>query len=423
MLLGAGGREHAIAIALAKDPAVSSILAAPGNPGIEEFGTCVGLDILDADAVVALAKDRDIDLVIIGPETAMIAGVGDALREAGIPVFGAGAEVARLESSKSYAKAVMAALDIPAPMSRLCSTVDQVEDAMDIFGAPYVVKDDGLAAGKGVIVTSDREAALRHAMACFARNAYDETPAVVVEEFIDGEEVSITFFSDGWDVVALLPAQDYKRFSADDGAPNTSGMGAYTPLTWLPANFVDDVTDRVALPLVREMAHQKTPLIGPLTLTAILGPRGLRVLEFDVHMGDPESQVVLPLLRKPFGQLVRDGANSGLANVRLEWESGFAVGVVLSAKGYPGKVRTGDPLRKVSKAAKLHEVSVLHGGTSYGEDGDIVSNAGRVLTVVAVSSELESARKLAYEAVEKVKLADSYYRKDIAAHSEIPQNL
>ncbi|HSO65030.1 MAG TPA: phosphoribosylamine--glycine ligase, partial [Ornithinibacter sp.] len=302
LVVGSGAREHAIVRSLSLDPSVDEVVAAPGNPGIAELAACEPLPagVTDPAGVVELATRLGIDLVVIGPEAPLVAGVADAVRAAGIACFGPSAEAARLEGSKAFAKDVMSAAEVPTGLAHVCTTIEGVEEALDALGAPHVVKEDGLAAGKGVVVTDDREEALAHARACLAR----PDGAVVVEEFLSGPEVSLFCLCDGTSVVPLSPAQDFKRVGDADAGPNTGGMGAYSPLDWAPEGLVDEVVRRVAQPVVDEMHRRGTPFSGVLYVGLALTPRGPRVIEFNARFGDPETQVVLARLLTPLGGLL-----------------------------------------------------------------------------------------------------------------------
>ncbi|MFN8081026.1 MAG: phosphoribosylamine--glycine ligase [Kineosporiaceae bacterium] len=416
LVLGSGAREHALVAALSADADVHDIVAAPGNPGMPV--PCRPVDAADPDAVRALieaerAAGRGFDLVVVGPEAPLVAGVADAVRAAGVPCFGPSAEAARLEGSKAFAKEVMAAAGVPTAMAHVCTTVDEVAEALDAFGAPYVVKDDGLAAGKGVVVTDDRDAALDHARACLAGRP---EAAVVVEEYLDGPEVSLFVLCDGESVVPLAPAQDFKRVGDGDTGPNTGGMGAYSPLPWAPAHLVDNVVDRVALPVVREMAHRGTPFSGVLYCGLALTARGLRVVEFNVRFGDPETQSVLARLATPLGGVLLAAATGSLAGLApLRWRDAAAVTVVLAADNYPAAPRTGDAITGLDAAATVTGASVLHAGTARDPDGRLVSAGGRVLSVVGLGDDLDAARTVAYEAISRIELPGAHYRSDIAA--------
>ncbi len=417
LVVGSGAREHAITRALTTDSTPHEVLVAPGNPGTGQIATNLPVDPLDPAAVAALAQAHEVDLVVVGPEAPLVAGVGDAVRAAGIPCFGPDAAAARLEGSKAFAKEVMASAGVPTAMAYVCQTVEQVAAALDAFGAPYVVKDDGLAAGKGVVVTDDREAALDHARACLSRSTTPdgERPTVVVEEFLDGPEVSLFCICDGTDAVPLAPAQDFKRLSDGDAGPNTGGMGAYSPLPWAPPELVDEVMERVARPVVHEMARRGTPFVGVLYVGLALTSRGLRVIEFNARFGDPETQVVLARLKSSLAQLLHAAATGTLAEVPAPaWRDRAAVTVVLAAEGYPGVCRSGDLIEGVADAEELPGVHVLHAGCATGEDGSLVSAGGRVLSVVGTGKDQEEARERAYAGVQRIRLAGSQHRTDIA---------
>lgn len=422
LVVGTGAREHALVRALSLDPAVTELHAAPGNPGIGRLATLHPVDQLDGAQVAALATRLGADLVVVGPEAPLVAGVADAVRAAGLPVFGPSGEAARLEGSKAFAKDVMAAAGVPTAEPRLVTSPDEVEAALDAFGAPYVVKEDGLAAGKGVVVTDDREAAIAHARACLEK----EGGAVVVEEYLDGPEVSLFVLSDGTDVVPLVPAQDFKRVGDGDTGPNTGGMGAYSPLPWAPAGLVDEVVATVARPTVAEMARRGTPFAGVLYCGLALTSKGVRVVEFNARFGDPETQVVLARLATPLAGVLLAAATGRLGDLPpLEWHDEAAVTVVVASEGYPGSVRSGDAITGVEAAEAVPGVHVLHAGTALrqdpgGDDDDategahLVSAGGRVLSVVGVGADLAAARAAAYAGVERIQLAGSHHRGDIA---------
>lgn len=446
LLLGSGGREHAIARALRRDDAVDVLYIAPGNPGLAALGTLVDLDILDGEAVASFAAARGVDLVVVGPEAPLVAGVADAVREAGIDVFGPSAEAARLEGSKAFAKEVMASANVPTAGSRPCVTLAEVEAALDVFGAPYVVKDDGLAAGKGVVVTNEKSEALAHARDCLDKPA----GKVVIEDYLDGPEVSLFCLCDGRTALPLEPAQDYKRARDGGAGPNTGGMGSYSPLPWADPGLVNAVTEEIAQPVVDEMARRGTPFVGVLYCGLALTSDGVKVVEFNVRFGDPETQSVLARLRTPLAGLLRAAARGELGGEALEWTSDAAVTVVLAAAGYPGPVRTGDPVKGLAAAEATAGVHVIHAGTwnaaegarnaegaalveaaevrdstgnSHANEGvsgaytgdSLVSAGGRVLACVGIGADVAAARRAAYAAIGEIELAGSHFRRDIAA--------
>lgn len=411
LVLGSGGREHAIVRALSRDPGVGEIFAAPGNPGISEYATCLPLDIADGQAVADTAVAHQVDLVVIGPEAPLVAGVADAVRDQGVVVFGPSAAAAELEASKTFAKQVMSQAQVPTAEAVSCTCLDEVVAAVDRFGSPYVVKDDGLAAGKGVVVTDDRDAALAHAESCL-----DGTGRVVIEEYLDGPEVSLFCISDGQRVVPLQPAQDFKRALDGDRGPNTGGMGAYTPLPWAPTDLTETIMSKVVRPTIKAMADRGTPFVGLLYAGLALTSQGLRVVEFNVRFGDPETQAVLEMLKTPLGAVLMAAARGDLAeDLALEWHDGAAVVVVVAAHNYPGTPRTGDRITGIGAAAEVEGAAVLQAGTAIdGESGELVSSGGRVLGVVGRGEDLSHARAVAYEACAHIKLADSQRREDIA---------
>ena len=406
LVIGAGGREHALALALSRDPLVSEVHAAPGNPGIGEFATLHDLDPMDGAAVAALAESLGADLVVIGPEAPLVAGVADAVRERGISCFGPSRLAAELEGSKAFAKDVMAAAGVPTAMAQVCVTADEVSAALDAFGPPYVVKDDGLAAGKGVVVTDDRDAAAAHAARC---------DRVVIEEFLDGPEVSLFAITDGTTVYPLQPAQDFKRVFDGDEGPNTGGMGAYTPLPWAPESLVAEVQDRVLQPTVDEMARRGARFAGLLYAGLALTSRGVRVVEFNARFGDPETQPLMALLESPLAPLLKAAADGALHEVDPpRWKEGAAVAVVMASAGYPESSSKGDVIIGTETLAKEDDVDVIHAGTA-DRDGELVTAGGRVLAVTAVGSDVADARAKAYEGVHSISFHGAQWRTDIAA--------
>lgn len=409
LVLGPGGREHAIIRALIKDPAVQQVDAAPGNAGIAQLVPVHAIDANNPAEAVALAQELSSDLVVIGPEAPLAAGVSDALREAGFAVFGPSQSAALLEGSKAFAKEVMASAQVPTALAKVATSRAEAEDALATFGAPYVVKDDGLAAGKGVVVTEDYAAALAHAETCFAAGG-----SVVIEEYLDGPEVSLFVISDGTTCLPLSPAQDFKRIFNNDEGPNTGGMGAYTPLPWLPEGFVQEVIDRVAQPTIDEMARRGTPFVGVLYCGLAATKRGIRVIEFNARFGDPETQAVLARLRTPLGGVLLAAAKGELpADLALDWDPRTAVDVVMAAENYPDTPRKGDVITGIEAAEALDGVHVDHAGTT-AQDGNILTAGGRVLAVVALGEDLTSARATAYEAIGKISWEGAQYRTDIA---------
>jgi phosphoribosylamine--glycine ligase len=411
LVLGSGAREHALVRSLAADPEVEALYAAPGNPGIARDAQVRPLDLATPADAVALAQELGVDLVVVGPEGPLVAGVADLLRDAGIATFGPSAEAARLEGSKGFAKEVMAAAGVPTALAHVCTTTEEAAAALDQFGAPFVVKDDGLAAGKGVVVTDDRAAALEHASSCLGKDG----GRVVVEEFLDGPEVSLFCVTDGETVVPLQPAQDFKRVGDGDTGPNTGGMGAYSPLPWAPPAMVAAVVARVVQPTVDELRRRGTPFVGVVYAGLALTSRGLRVIEFNARFGDPETQVVLARLRSPLGQLLHAAATGRLALLEpLRWDDGAAVTVVVAAENYPGAPVTNGVVKGIDEADAVDGAYVLHAGTKAAAYQTVVSSGGRVLSVVGVGADLAGARARAYAAVDRIVLKGSHHRTDIA---------
>jgi phosphoribosylamine---glycine ligase len=400
LLIGSGGREHALAVGLAADPGVERLIAAPGNPGIAQVADLRAVDALDPAAVAALAVEVAADLVVIGPEAPLVAGVADAVRAQGIACFGPSAAAARLEGSKAFAKEVMQAAGVPTALSYACASEDDVQRALDDFGPPYVVKNDGLAAGKGVVVTDDRDAAIAHANDC---------RQVVIEQYLSGPEVSLFVVTDGTAAVPLMPAQDFKRVADGDEGPNTGGMGAYAPLSWAPEDLVDQVMTETVHPTLAEMRKRGTPFAGLLYVGLALTKSGPKVIEFNARFGDPETQVVLAMLASPLGELLHAAATGTLADLPpLRWRDGSAVTIVVASHNYPGTPRTGD----VIEGGELD--GVIHAGTVRRDDGALVSAGGRVLSATATGPDLAAARAAAYELIGRITLDGSHHRSDIA---------
>ena len=400
LILGQGAREHAIVKALLRTGTdKSNILVAPGNTGIAKQVVCEkDLDPNDPLEVSKFALERGIELAIIGPEAPLVAGVSDALRSQGIAVFGPSKLAAQLEGSKSFAKQVMAAAGVPTAMARQCKTLAEVEQAMEDFGAPYVIKADGLAAGKGVIVTDDSKAALEHA-------AQFIQMGILVEEHLSGPEVSLFFLSDGVSVMPLTPAQDFKRAFDYDLGPNTGGMGAYSPLPWLEQDFIQKVEDSVAIPTIQELARLGAPFVGLLYCGLIVTERGIRVIEFNARFGDPETQVVLGRLITPLESLLYKAATGHLDSApEAQFSQDKAVTVVLASEGYPSTQAEVREIKGIERAERVKGVEVCY-----------ASSVGRVLSVVATGKNFKQARKRAYKAIGKIKLEGSHYRQDIAS--------
>ncbi|NLG56025.1 MAG: phosphoribosylamine--glycine ligase [Rhodococcus sp.] len=402
LVIGSGAREHALLLALSRDPSVSALMCAPGNAGTAEIAQQQAVDVASKDAVVALAQSFEADLVVIGPEVPLVLGVADAVREAGIACFGPSAAAARIEGSKAFAKDVMAAAGVRTAHSEIVDNPGKLDEALDRFGPHWVVKDDGLAAGKGVVVTEDRDAARAH-----AADLLENGHPVLLETYLDGPEVSLFVLVDGENVVPLIPAQDHKRVGDGDTGPNTGGMGAYTPLPWLPEETVTAIVEDVVKPVAAEMVKRGCPFSGLLYAGLAIGKAGPAVVEFNCRFGDPETQAVLALLESPLGELLNAAATGTLDQVApLQWKNGSAVTVVVAAENYPGTPRVGD----VISGADIE--GVLHAGTKL-VDGQVVSAGGRVLAVVGVGDDLTAARDDAYAKIEQIKLPGGHHRTDI----------
>jgi phosphoribosylamine--glycine ligase len=418
LVVGSGAREHALVTALKADESVGLIICAPGNAGIARDVQTRDVDATSAQAIADLAAELAVDLVVIGPEVPLVAGAADAVRARGIACFGPSAAAAQLEGSKAFAKQVMDEAGVDTARARVCRVMDEVAEALDEFGAPHVVKDDGLAAGKGVVVTDDRDEALAHARVCLSRGG---DARVVIEEYLDGPEVSLFGITDGTTIIALEPAQDFKRAYDGDAGPNTGGMGAYSPLPWAPANLVADVTERVLQPMIDTMRERGTPFVGLLYAGLALTARGTRVIEFNARFGDPETQVVLARLASPLGQVLLAAATGTLAALPpLAWREGAAVTVVIASKGYPESPVTGDVISGLDEAGAIEGVTVLHAGTR-ATDAGIVSAGGRVLSVTAQGESLALARSSAYEAVDLISIDGAQHRSDIALAAALSQ--
>ncbi|MGN7133212.1 phosphoribosylamine--glycine ligase [Rhodococcoides corynebacterioides] len=403
LVIGSGAREHALITALLADPGVDTVACAPGNAGIAAVVPVHAVDVASGTAVVALARELGADLVVVGPEVPLVLGVADAVRDAGIACFGPSAAAARIEGSKAFAKDVMSAAGVRTAHSEVVDTPAVLDAALNRFGPTWVVKDDGLAAGKGVVVTADRRAARDH-----AAELLELGHPVLLESFLSGPEVSLFCLVDGESVVPLLPAQDHKRVGDGDTGPNTGGMGAYTPLPWLPADMVTRIVDEVVAPVAAEMVRRGCPFSGLLYAGLAVDADGPAVIEFNCRFGDPETQAVLALLESPLGAALHATATGTLdALPPLQWKDGSAVTVVVAAENYPGRPRTGDVITGADGPG------VLHAGTARNDAGALVSAGGRVLSVVGVGADLAAARAEAYDVLSRVSLPGGHFRSDI----------
>lgn len=409
-MIGSGAREHAIVQSLLADPVTESVDCAPGNAGIAQEVPVHPIDVKNAAAITLLAQQLDVDLVVIGPEVPLAHGAADAVTAAGIACFGPLREAAKLEASKSFAKEIMDAAKVPTAKSFTCKQIADVEKAMAEFGAPYVIKDDGLAAGKGVVVTDDAEIAISHAKECFS----NPDGKVVVEEFLDGPEVSLFLLSDGKHVVPLQPAQDFKRVGDNDEGPNTGGMGAYSPLPWAQSDLAEVVVKQIGQPVIDLMHERGTPFSGVLFVGLAITSKGPKVIEFNARFGDPETQVVLSRLKTPLASLLYAAATGKLHLASpLEWSDDASVTVVVASENYPDSPVLGDVIEGLDRANSLPTVRVFHAGTRM-QEGEIVTAGGRVLSVTATGENLKIARARAYEAVGQIRIRGAHFRTDIA---------
>ena len=416
LLLGSGGRESALAWALNRSASAPDLVCMPGNPGIATTAELVTGDPADPEVVLAVATRVRPDLVVVGPEAPLVTGVGDALRGRGIDVFGPDAGAARIEGSKAYAKELMARAGVPTGRGRAFSDPTGAAVFMDELGPPYVIKADGLAAGKGVVVTSDRDAAIDAIDQCLVRGGFGEAGArIVIEEFLDGQETSVIAFCDGSDVVACDPAQDYKRVFDSDAGPNTGGMGSYSPVPACPPEVLDQIVREVIEPLIKATADDGAPFVGALYAGLALTGKGPKVIEFNARFGDPETQALLPRLESDLAEVCMACATGSLEGTKLQWSPQRCVSVVLASGGYPGAHETGFEISGVADAEATGAL-VFHAGTAVA-DGRLVTSGGRVLAVSALGPSFEAARSLAYDAASKIQFDGRHMRTDIATRA------
>ena len=425
LVVGSGGREHALAVRLAADAGVDELVMAPGNPGMAALGRCIEIAVDDVSGLVRLAREERIDLVVVGPEVPLVAGLVDALEVAGVPAFGPSAGAAQLEGSKAFAKSVMDAAGVPTAAWVATSSRDEGLAALDRFaapGVPWVIKADGLAAGKGVVVTSDRaEAESAVDAALVDRRFGDAGATLVIEEFLAGPERSLFAVCDGDDAVLLAPAQDHKRALDGDAGPNTGGMGAFCPVEGfeLGEPHVEALLGTVILPILRELARRGTPFRGLLYAGIVDTAAGPKVLEYNVRFGDPETQVVLPRLTSSLVDLMWASATGsaaradGVATVPVTFGDDAAVTVVMASAGYPERATSGVTIHGVADADALEAVQVVHAGTAWGSDGALVTAGGRVLAVTALGRDVDTARAHAYGGVACIRFDGAQYRTDI----------
>ena len=411
LLLGGGGREHAIGWKLAQSPRLTRLISAPGNPGLAQVGDTAAIDPTDPAAVIDLASSESVDLVVIGPEAPLAAGVADALGDASIPVFGPVAAAARLETSKTFAKDMMRRAGVPTGGSETFDTADTAHKHLADSTGPYVVKADGLAAGKGVLVTPDVIEAQAWVDDCFSGRFGGAGNLVVIEEFLDGDEISVFGLCDGTDVIGLRPARDYKRFSDGDGGPNTGGMGSFTPVAGFGDDFITDSVAQMIKPVLDTLAGDGIPYVGFIYAGLMLTTDGPKVLEFNCRLGDPETQALLPTLESDLLELILSCIDGTAGATRVDWSDRTAVNVVLAAKGYPGVPVRGDEIIGLDEPG---DGSVVFQAGTAAEAGRTVTAGGRVLSVVGLGEDLDSARGRAYARIATIDFAGKQYRTDIA---------
>lgn len=416
LLLGAGGREDALLRAMAASPVAGQLWVAPGNGGMNEIAQVAPIDPEDGAQVALFAKDHDIDLVVIGPEAPLVAGVADDLRDAGIAVFGPSGAAAQMEGSKKFAKEVMAKAHVPTAAYEAFDNEAEALAYLDKVGAPVVVKADGLAAGKGVVVAQTLEEAQDAVASCFSGAFGEAGSIVVIEEFLKGPEVSLLSVTDGTTVVPLATAQDHKRAGEGDTGPNTGGMGVYSPVPFVTPQEqaqMETINEKV----VRTLAAQGIPYQGVLYGGFMLTAQGPKVLEFNARFGDPETQVIVPRFKGDFLQFLYGAATGVLDQVPMDWDARWAVSVVLVSEGYPGSYEKGKVITGIDEAEALDGVTVYHAGTAKNDQGELVTAGGRVLDVTAMAPTFEEARALAYEAAEKIQFEGKTLRHDIGARA------
>ena len=414
LVIGGGGREHALVWKLAQSEKVEKLYAAPGNPGIAPLAECVPLDTANNAQVVKWAKENKIDLVVVGPEVPLVAGLSDALRAENIPVFGPSAQAAAIEGSKSFSKELMKKYNIPTAFFKVCTDLNEAKTFVREQGAPIVIKADGLAAGKGVVVAMEEKEALDALDEIMGNHKFGAAGAsVVIEEFMEGEEASLFAFTDGKTIVPMVAAQDHKRVNDEDKGPNTGGMGAYAPAPVLTADLQEKCIETIIRPTLAAMAQEGRPYSGCLYTGLMIKDNNAKVVEFNCRFGDPETQAVVPLLNSDLAEIMLACATGTLRPEMVKWSDKAAVCVVMASGGYPGDYKKGIPITGLQEAESLEDVVVFHAGTKE-VNGQIVTNGGRVLGVTAVGATIPKAKEKAYAAVERIHFADAHYRADIA---------
>ncbi|WP_158921678.1 phosphoribosylamine--glycine ligase [Acidisphaera sp. S103] len=418
LVVGSGGREHALCWALAGSPLLTKLYCAPGNPGIATVAECVNIGALDIPTLVGFAQDNAIDLVVPGPEAPLVAGITDAMEAGGIPCCGPSRAAAQLEGSKTFTKEIADAAGIPTALWERFEDADAARQFVRRRGAPVVVKADGLAAGKGVVVAATEDEALAAIDAMMDRKVFgDSGAAVVIEECLVGEEVSLFALCDGEDALLLGSAQDHKRVGDGDTGPNTGGMGAYTPVPSFPADLEHACMDKVIRPALKEMARKGMPFRGILFAGLMLTEEGAKLIEFNVRFGDPECQVLLARMKSDLLPALQAACDGELRDFDLRWNDLASVAVVMAARGYPEAPQRGSVIRGLDAAASVPGVSVFHAGTEAKPDGSILAAGGRVLTVCATAPDIKGARDAAYAAVDAIVWPDGFCRRDIGARA------
>jgi phosphoribosylamine---glycine ligase len=413
LILGSGGREHALAWAVAGSERVTEVVCAPGNGGIAQVARCVPVNLKDVDAMVRLAETEEPALTIVGPELPLSLGIVDALQARGMRVFGPTRQAAMLETSKGFAKRFLQRHNIPTGNYAVCANAAEVEKAVEIFHPPIVVKADGLAAGKGVLICQSRSEAVEAAKGLFSGALLGEAESqIVIEEFLEGDEISFLCLSDGTHVAPLAPAQDHKRIGEGDTGPNTGGMGVYSTDGLLDAAMQEWIVRHIAEPTIQGMASEEMPFVGVLYCGLMMTARGPQVLEFNARFGDPETQAILLRLQSDLVEALEACVEGRLAESEMRWMPGASACVVASSAGYPGSYKTGYPITGLAAAAQVPGVEVFHAGSTL-VDGQLLTAGGRVLAVSAAGNSLEEALGRAYQAMAEIHFEGMYYRRDI----------
>lgn len=414
LVIGGGGREHTLVWKLAQSKKVTKLYAAPGNPGMKDLAECVDLDIADLDGLADWAEKHAIDLTVVGPEAPLVAGIVDVFKARGLTIFGPSAKAAEIEGSKIFSKELMEKYGVPTAFFKVCDNLADARAFVEEKGAPIVIKADGLAAGKGVVVAMTREEALAALDEMMGAHKFGSAGnRVVIEEFMEGEEASLLAFTDGKTIVPMLAAQDHKRVNDGDQGPNTGGMGAYCPAPVMTDALKEKTVKEVLRPIVDALAKEGRPYSGCLYAGLMIKGDSVKVVEFNARFGDPETQVVLPLLKSDLAEIMVACANGTLTPDLVEWSDKAAVCVVMASGGYPASYKKGIPITGLKAANAMDDVVVFHAGTRE-EDGKILTNGGRVLGVTAVADDIPSAQQKAYDAVDKIRFDGAHYRQDIA---------